>query len=171
VYTKALVDPKSLAKAFDEHCDHNPFFALTSETMRLKEKSGAIAIGRTSRRKLRGVVALGEAGLAQPPLMGTAFNEVLEHTEAICAKISRGLEMTSGVFDAPARLYPALKRVQDRLQLSVAKRLMGGDVETFDRTVRAVSSLPKRLAFRFLSHELTWAELGSVLVRLPWHGL
>jgi len=169
VYTQNLVDPRSLARTFEEHCEHNPFFTLTPETRRLKEKSGAIAIGQTRRRKLRGVVAMGEAGLVQPPLMGTAFNEALEHTEAICRRISRVLEDTSGIFDARIQLYPVLKRVQDHLQLGIAKRLMSGDVETFDRTVRAVATLSEPLAFSFLSNELTWGELGGLLVRLPWH--
>src|SRR5208282_4565410 len=96
VYTKSLIAPRSLAATFEENCRHNPFFHVTDHTTRSNEKSGAIPIGRARRRKLKGVISVGEAGLIQPPLMGTAFNEVLEHSETVCSRVSEIFENTSG---------------------------------------------------------------------------
>src|SRR5262249_5351547 len=88
VYSKNLISPHSLAASFEDHCRHNPFFVMTPETTRTNEKLGAIPIGRARTRRLKGIIQLGEAGFVQPPLMGTAFNEILEYTSLVCDRLS-----------------------------------------------------------------------------------
>ena len=167
VYSETLLAPSVLAAAFENHCRHNPFFEMTQRSIRGAEKAGAIPIGRTSRRRLRGVVSLGEAGLIQPPLMGTAFNEVLEHTASTCAQISRALTETVGIPALPRNLYPARKRMQDRLQLLIIQLLLSANVERLDRIVRVMSKLPEELIFNLLSNELTWSQLLHIALRMP----
>jgi hypothetical protein len=91
--------------------------------------------------------------------MATAFNEVLEHTEAICAILSSALSSSTGIVAPPRRLYPLIKLVQDRLQRHVAKLLIGANVETVDYALRVLNRLPEQVLFKFFSNELTWQEL------------
>lgn len=166
-FSKSLIPPSTLAGLFDKHCRHNPFFSVTSHTKRGIEKFGAIPIGRVRRKRLPGVVSLGEAGLIQPPLMGTAFNAVLDYSELVCDRLSSSLKQATKTVDVPRRLYPALKLIQDRIQLIVARNLMSGNVETFDRTIKAMGRLPESVLFRFFSNELTLGEALQVAARLP----
>lgn len=168
IYSKILTPPELLAKSFDRHCSHNPFFDLTSRTVRGPEKSGAIPIGKMRRKKLPGVISLGEAGLIQPPLMGTAFNEVLEQSKSICDKIAKLLSDTNRMTVMPNSLYPLRKRAQDRLQLSVARTLIKGNTEFFDRTVRIMNGLSDKVLFNFVSNELTWFQLLQLTTQLTW---
>lgn len=166
-FSKSLIAPTALAALFERYCQHNPFFDLTYQTKRGVEKSGAIPIGRVRRRRLPGVVPLGEAALIQPPLMGTAFNAVLDYSESVCAQISSSLKQSSGVVHVPRKLYPMLKLAQDRIQLVVARSLMTGNVEMFDATIKVLGRLPERVLFNFFSNELTIREALQVAARLP----
>src|SRR5262249_44243726 len=131
VYSKNLISPHSLAASFEDHCRHNPFFVMTPETTRTNEKLGAIPIGRARTRRLKGIIQLGEAGFVQPPLMGTAFNEILEYTSLVCDRLSVALRRSPGIPRLPRLLYPRQKWAQDRFQLLIARILIGGNVEVF----------------------------------------
>jgi hypothetical protein len=168
VYSRQLVAPDSLRAVFAEQCEHNPFFQMGAQTSAVETKAGAIAIGRRRRRELPGVVAIGEAGMVQPPLLGSAFNEVLEYTELICTHISDLLASRSGVPQVPAYRYPLIKRVQDQAQLWLARHLMDGNVETFDHVVRFMASLKPGLVYNFCSNELTAGQLVCTALRVPW---
>jgi 2-polyprenyl-6-methoxyphenol hydroxylase-like FAD-dependent oxidoreductase len=167
IFSRSLLAPDVLAASFERHCRHNPFFSLTTRTERGEQKAGAIAIGHRYRRRLPGVLSVGEAAMIQPPLMGTAFNEALEHTRSICHHLSHGLLNANLVADTTGPIYPLLKRAQDHLQLVLAKRLITGNVEAFDATLRAVATLPNNIAFNFFSNELTWAQLLRLSLLLP----
>lgn len=166
VYSKMLVPSASLAAAFERHCLHNPFFEMTPRSHRGPEKAGAIPIGRVHPRVLPGIIALGEAALVQPPLMGTAFNESLETTNDVCKKISWALEHGRGLARVPRQFYPTLKHFQDRLQLLVVRMLIEGNVEQLDRVFRALNGFSEHLNFKFFSNELTWLELVNLTSRL-----
>lgn len=113
-----------------------------------------------------GVISLGEAATIQPPLMGTAFNEVLEYTQSACLLLSRKLEASEAIIKSEGS-YPLLKRAQDRLQLSIARLLITGGVELFDQTLHIVATLPPEIAFNFFSNELTWLQLVKLGLKLP----
>jgi flavin-dependent dehydrogenase len=166
VFSRTLLGPGVLAASFEKHCRHNPFFSMTNQTERGPEKAGAIPIGRRYRRQLPGVISLGEAAMIQPPLMGTAFNEVLEYTQSACLHLSQRLGASETIVGLGSS-YPLLKRVQDRVQLSIARMLITGGVELFDRTLRIVGTLPPEVAFNFFSNELTWPQLIRLGLKLP----
>jgi 2-polyprenyl-6-methoxyphenol hydroxylase-like FAD-dependent oxidoreductase len=168
IFSETLLAPSVLADAFEKHCRYNQFFSTTDVTVRGLEKAGAIPIGHASHRRLPGVVSLGEAALIQPPLMGTAFNEILEHTQSSCHQISEALNRGDAIIQLNGPLYPLLKRTQDRLQLFVARSLMTGNVELFDKTLRAVSAFSDEVVFNFFSNELTWMQLAHMGVKLPY---
>lgn len=167
ICAKTLVTPQTLQNAFERHCDHNPFFSMTSRSRRGPEKAGAIPIGRLRRRSLPGVIPLGEAAMIQPPLMGTAFNEVLEHSEAICREISLALSRADRPPRAP-RLYPLLKRLQDRFQRPVARILIEGNVEELDRVLRAMQEFSPQENFAFFSSELTLPQFLRLAIRMSF---
>lgn len=168
VYSKSFISPHSLALMFRDHCEHNPFFQTRSETTFEDEKAGAIPIGLRHRRHLPGVVPFGEAGIINPPLMGTAFNEVLEYAEPFCSQISNALRMCGNNLPEVRLFYPARKRIQDRIQLLLIRALLSGNVERLDSIFRLMSNFPERTLFNFFSNELTWAQAASVAIRLPW---
>jgi flavin-dependent dehydrogenase len=167
IYSKNLVPPQSLAAAFHDHCRHNPFFKLTADTQWEDEKAGAIPIGRRHRRNLPGVVPFGEAGIIQPPLMGTAFNEVLEHAELLCSQISQELEAANERLPLTRLVYPLRKRVQDRIQLPLIRAILNGNVERFDMILGVMASFPESTLFNFFSNELTWMQVRSLVLGLP----
>jgi 2-polyprenyl-6-methoxyphenol hydroxylase-like FAD-dependent oxidoreductase len=167
IYAKRLVPPQSLAAAFHDHCRHNPFFELTSNTQWEDEKAGAVPIGQRHRRNLPGVIPFGEAGIIQPPLMGTAFNEVLEHAELLCSQISRELKASKERVARPRLVYPLRKRAQDRVQLPLIRAILSGNIERFDLLLRVMARFSESILFNFFSNELTWAQVGSLALRLP----
>lgn len=130
-------------------------------------KVGVIPIGRRRRRQLPGIVSVGEAGLVQPPLLGTAFNEILEHCKAVCSHLSHSLRDTSGIPMRPNYRYPLLKRTQDHLQLQITRVILNGNVEVFDRLIRFMSKLPSKTVYNLCSNELTWKQMMGAIIRLP----
>jgi uncharacterized membrane protein len=115
---------------------------------------------------LRGVTAVGEAGLIQPPFTGAAFNATLEHSIEVCNQISRALQRTQGIAEAPTISYPALKNAQDVLQLLAIGTLVQGNVEWTDQLLRALSRFPEELVGRILGCHLTWSQLAHMAVRI-----
>lgn len=170
-YSRQLVQPPSLEKTFDTYCRHNHFFSTTADTVLGPTKTGAIPIGRRTSRQLPGVAAIGEAALAQPPLLGTAFNEILEYCKPICSRLSSALAGTAGVPTSVNFRYPLLKRVQDRLQLEMTRLLLHGNVEAFDRLTRFTRHLPDSALYNLCSNEMTWPQFISTALMLPVHTL
>ena len=168
LYSKQLKPPRDLTAVFKAHCAHSRFLVTSDKTETTMPKMGAIAIGRLRDRQLAGVIPVGEAGLVQPPLLGTAFNEVLEHCSAVCEHITHVLRYTQGVPHAPSYKYPLLKRVQDGIQLMMMRALLNGNVEAFDRQVRLMSRLPSETVYDFCSNELTWAKMLKAIIWLPF---
>ena len=167
IYSKQLTTPQSLKALFEQHCNNNSFFAISGDTEVVSPKMGAIPIGRIRRHHLAGVVPVGEAGLVQPPLLGSAFNEVLEYCQDVCAHVTTILANTSGVPTKPSYRYPLLKRVQDRLQLKLMRTLLAGNVEVFDRFIRTVAKLPAETVYDLCSNELTWKQIAQTVVKMP----
>jgi flavin-dependent dehydrogenase len=168
VYSRSLISPQTLASSFDDYCRHNPFFEITPATRREKEKAGAIPIGRGDQRRLPGVVSFGESGIIQPPLMGTAFNEILEYADVLCQQISQTLKANQQRLTSTRLSYPLRKRIQDRIQLPLIRTILGGNIERFDTVLRAMSHLPEEVLYNFFSNELTWPQIASLALRLPW---
>lgn len=164
IYSKLLTPPQNLKTLFEEHCNKNSFFIASDETEIVSPKMGAIPIGSIRKQHLPGI---GEAGLVQPPLLGSAFNEVLEYCEEVSAHITRVLRRTTGVPSRPSYAYPLLKRVQDRLQLSLVRALLNGNVEAFDRFVRAMAKLPPETIYNLCFSELTWRQIAATAIRSP----
>lgn len=167
IYSKQLTSPQNLKTLFEEHCSKNSFFATSDDTEIVSPKMGAIPIGRIRRQHLPGIVSVGEAGLVQPPLLGSAFNEVLEYCQDVCAHITRVLRNTTGVPTRPSYRYPLLKRVQDRLQLNLICALLEGNVEAFDRFVRTMAKLPSETVYNLCFSELTWRQIAATAIRVP----
>ncbi len=164
VYAKQLMSTALLASTFKRQCAHNPFFELTAHSEHAAGKTGAIAIGKRRRRSLPGLISIGEADLIQPPLLGSAFNELLEYCSPICEHITRLLATHDSI---PLRCnwrYPLIKRFQDHAQLTLARVLLRGNVETFDRVLRSMNRLPPGAVYRFCSNELRLSEL---LISIP----
>jgi 2-polyprenyl-6-methoxyphenol hydroxylase-like FAD-dependent oxidoreductase len=166
-YSTRLIRPSSLDSAFRAQCSRNPFFETTQETEFVLGKGGAIAIGRMCRRQLPGILSIGEAGLVQPPLLGSAFNEILEYNDRVCKHVSRLLIATKDLPRVPSYQYPWNKRVQDRLQLILARMLLKGNVETFDQLVRFMCTLDPSTVYAFCSNELTSEQLVRTACRVP----
>ena len=133
----------------------------------IEGKAGAIIIGRRSRKWLPGVFFVGEAGLFQAPLLGTAFDQTLEHAGRICKGISDSIVGTSqGWPKKRAVNFPLIKRVQDRFQLVLARQLLRGNIESLDRLVRAASTLSNKAAFALCSNDLTSIQLATMALKI-----
>lgn len=169
IYAKTLLPPEALADSFDRHCQQNPFFELTETSIRSDEKAGVIPIGRRRRRLLRGVVSFGEAGLIQPPLMGTAFNELLEHAETLCHQVSDTMRGATAQPGYVRLAYPLRKRAQDQIQRPLVRTLLAGNVERLDHILRVMNRFPEPVLFNFFSNELTWSQVAQLALQLPWH--
>lgn len=167
IYSKQLKPPHELRTIFEEHCSKNGFFDTSIDTKTVSPKLGAIPIGSIQRQHVAGIVPIGEAGLVQPPLLGSAFNEVLEYSEEVCAHISRILGRTARVPVKPSYTYPFPKRVQDGLQLRLMRTLLDGNVEVFDQFVRAMAKLPSKTVYELCFSGLTWREIAATAVRVP----
>lgn len=166
-YSKQLMQPNSLETAFKTHCLHNSFFSTTDKTEVTMPKMGAIPIGSIRKQHLAGIVPVGEAGLVQPPLLGSAFNEVLEYCQDVCSHVSRVLHDENKIPKRPSYRYPVLKRMQDRLQLQLIRALLEGNVEGFDRLVRLMNKLPSKTVYDFCSNELTWIQILKTIIKMP----
>jgi hypothetical protein len=167
IYSKKLRPPQDLRTLFEEHCGKNSFFSTSDHTVMVSPKMGAIPIGRIRRQHLPGIVSVGEAGLVQPPLLGSAFNEVLQYAQEVCAHISRVLRTTTGVPARPGYQYPLLKRAQDRLQLKLIRALLEGNVEAFDRFVRTMAKLPSATIYDLCFSELSWRQMAMTAIQIP----
>jgi hypothetical protein len=171
VYSHDLVAPSTLSAMFDSYCGHNPFFTMTPSTETVTPKLGSIPIGTLRRRRLPGIMPVGEAALVQPPLLGTAFNEILEYSDNVCSHVDGHLTGRGGWAKAAGYRYPLRKRIQDSLQLAVTTVLLRQNVEALDWLVRFADTLGPESVFGFCSNELTWMKLLEIPLRLPVYAL
>ncbi len=165
-YSRELPTPGMLKHLFAKHCRNSRFFAMTDKSQIVNQKAGAIPIGRMKARQLPGIAPLGEAALIQPPLLGTAFNEILEYTRPICLHLTGVLTRTCEIPKAARWPFPLLKRTQDRLQLEMTRSLLRGNIEIFDRLTRFAAALPGSVLYNLCSNELSWIELFRLGLRL-----
>jgi hypothetical protein len=113
------------------------------------------------------VASVGEAALVQPPLIGTAFNETLEYSDQVCSHLSDCLRSSTGVPESVWFRHPLLKPAQDKMQLAMARLLLRGDVQAFDRLTEFAATLPEQWTHNLCSNEMTWADLLSAAWRFP----
>lgn len=162
IASKRSVDPEKLQSSFGIHLKNNPFVSMTGATKLEGARMGVIPIGRLKKRKLPGIVAHGEAALVQPPLLGTAFNDVLEYTTLVAEAIIVAMRSRKR-FPAVKVRYPTMKVVNDTLQGKLARKVIKGDVSTFDRIVGRLTHLSPSQAFRLFSGELVAQDIPSFL--------
>ena len=161
-----LVEPQTLKMDFEAHCEDNPFFSLTEKKSTIEGKMGAIPIGRVSRRKLPGILPFGESSMIQSPLLGTAFNEVLEHCDGVARAVKRALEDRSGELPYMEIKYPILKTLNDRLQLFMVKRLVDGTTEDFEALVEVLRRIGPRRSYQLFCTRLRWCDLAATFLAL-----
>lgn len=160
VVTRRARHSSELRPSLERFVRGNEFFAPTAQTTLKSEKFGAIPIGRLSRRRLPRVIGFGEAGMMQAPLLGGAFNEVLVHA----AHFSERLAGTLAGRRATARQihYGAQKRVNDWIQLALARILVDGTALGLQRLAEGLARIGPGRAYRFLASELSATEVPRV---------
>src|SRR6185369_16922865 len=135
--------------------------STVSETINVVR--GVIPIGNLKRR-LPAVVQFGEAALLQPPLLGTAFNEVLEHARSVADQIVDAFERRRVRGFQPT--YKLAKRLNDRLQWWFATRAVDASAEQIDYIIRVMAHIPPPELFALYSNELTVAQFPVIAARL-----
>jgi flavin-dependent dehydrogenase len=157
--SRRLHPPSSLRSSFDDHIRRNPFFHCNSPTQPLSARFGAIPIGQGTRRIIPGLLSCGEAAMIQSPLLGAAFNEVLDHTDGMAEAIDEAfVQMPSGIVTVPnKRSYK--KRLNDLLQLSLARKLTDGSLEDFEEMVRYLDKIGPNKAYDLFCTDLSGAGL------------
>jgi len=171
VAARRLHSPASLKRAFEDHVRDNPFFHCRQARPQFTAKFGAIPIGASERRHVPGLLSCGESAMIQSPLLGAAFNEMLDHTTLIANGVNEAFHTTTkGLVNVLVK-YPLTKRVNDCLQLMLAKRLTDGSLEDFESLVRFLDRLGPRRAYDLFctslrgGHMLTALRLAFVLSR------
>jgi 2-polyprenyl-6-methoxyphenol hydroxylase-like FAD-dependent oxidoreductase len=153
-----------LRSSFDAHLAANPFIRTNSETRTTAIRKGVIPIARMRRRSLPRVVSFGEAALMQPPLLGSAFNEVLQHAASVAMQIRSAFDRCD--VESLRIAYPAEKHLNDALQWRLVDSMIDQSVERFDYLVRLVSAIKADALFRLYSNELTLSESMRVALNL-----
>jgi 2-polyprenyl-6-methoxyphenol hydroxylase-like FAD-dependent oxidoreductase len=121
---------------------------------------GVIPVGRM-KRHLPGLASFGEAAMLQPPLLGTAFNEVLEYAHSVAEQVIEALEQHRVRSFYPR--YRLAKHFNDSLQWWFAKRLIDASVEDIDYLVRLSAHIPPETLFALYSNEMSFGQfLASV---------
>lgn len=169
--SRRLHSPASLRSSFDDHVHRNPFFLCNSTYKPSSPKFGAIPIGQSTRRVIPGLLSCGEAAMIQSPLLGAAFNEVLDHTDPIANAVDGAFRRTtSGIVSVTVK-YPIAKRLNDTLQAMLARKLTDGSLEDFERLVRFLDKLGPKRAYELFCTNLnvagiiTAVRLASMLAR------
>lgn len=156
-----LRPPEDLQGEYEEHVSSNPFFEISAQT-EVSPKLGVIPIGRTSKRALPGVLSVGEAGMVQAPLLGTAFNEVLDTAPRIVEAVHESFEETKDGIVSPRPKFSLQKRLNDRLQRKLAHYLLQNGLEGFERLVRFLGNLGPQRAYRLFASRLSGTDWWSV---------
>src|SRR5207244_2286021 len=94
-----------------------------------------------------GLLSFGEAGMIQSPLLGAAFNEVLDHASSVGTAIDEAFQKArSGIVRVKVE-YPLTKAWNDRLQLMLARKLTDGSLDDFESLVRFLDRLGPERAY------------------------
>lgn len=154
-----------LQAAVEDHLVRKEFVAAEAGSEITHHSRGVIPVGRV-RRRLPGITSFGEAAMLQPPLLGTAFNEVLEHAHDVVRQILKALKQGRTRTFQPR--YPLTKRFNDRLQWWFAKRLIDASAEEVDYLVRVCARLAPATLFALYSNELRpaqWIPAAGAIAR------
>jgi flavin-dependent dehydrogenase len=162
--SRRVINPNNLAQIFEEHVSYNPFFVRTAHHINPDLKMGVVPIGRAISRDRPGILSIGEAGMFQSPLLGGAFNEILETASMITTQVKDAFKYCSaGVAQMRLRL-PLRKCLNDQAQLLLVRKILDGSLDSFEALVRFIRDLGPSAAYRLLCTELNWSDL-SALVR------
>jgi flavin-dependent dehydrogenase len=161
--SKDVVEPTKLSRLFQEHVEHNPFFKRREPAPLGDLKMGVIPIGRAASRKLPGILPIGEAGMLQSPLLGAAFNEILEYGDLIADAILTAFRKNNQGLVIPHVRFPIIKAVNDRIQLILVRRLLDGTLDSFERLVWFMKEVGPKCAYRLFCTQLDWADGPSLL--------
>lgn len=153
--TKRVRPFDELRSTIEEQLARKTFVEATDESAITNSARGVIPIGRLKRR-LPGIASFGEAAMLQPPLLGTAFNEVLEHAQAVADQVIEAVERRRTPSFRPR--YPIAKRLNDRLQWWFAERLIGASAEEIDYLIRISARLAPETLFALYSNDLTFRQ-------------
>jgi flavin-dependent dehydrogenase len=161
--SRTVVAPTTLSALFQEHVAHNPFFVPRRSGGVLDVKMGVIPIGSGCGRAPRGILPVGEAGMLQSPLLGAAFNEILEYGDHIVDKVRDAFRAGRDGIVHPRVTFPAIKAVNDRVQLLLARRLLEGTLASFERLVQFMKILGPVRSYRMFCTKLGWVDLPFVM--------
>ena len=145
------------------HIEKNPFFSLTEHARISGRRWGRIPIGRLKKGISRRTFLYGEAGLIQPPFVGTAFNEILQYNETVAHYLGRSLRKAGDGALGIGNPYPFRKRFNDYWQMRLAEALIDSSVKRFDTVARCLDSLDSKTVFRLLSNELSPFHLPALV--------
>jgi flavin-dependent dehydrogenase len=147
-----------LKTTVDEQIKQEWFVAATAGSQITRRVRGIIPVGRMQRR-LPAIMSFGEAAMLQPPLLGTAFNEVLEHSHAVADQAIEAVLRNRTRKFRPR--YPLAKRLNDSLQWWFAKRLIEASVEEIDYLIRISARLAPETLFALYSNELSPRQFAN----------
>lgn len=165
--SKNVVEPTKLSSLFQEHIDHNPFFKRPKPASLGDLKMGIIPIGQASQRMPAGILPVGEAGMLQSPLLGAAFNEILEYADLIEDAVAVAFRRYRRGLAIPRVSLPIFKSLNDRIQLMLARRLVDGTLGSFERLVRFTKELGPSGAYRLFCTQLGWSDIPGLLKAAP----
>lgn len=158
VASEKVVAPALLEPLLSEHLADNPFVRLRRDSTRGSPKFGLIPIGKPRNSQRRpGFISFGEAALLQSPLLGAAFNEVLDWVESFSGTIAASLD--SEGTPTPYWKPPWSKRVNDKIQLLMASKLIDCSLDDFDFLVQQLQRLGSTGAYRLLATRLLATDL------------
>ncbi len=154
--TKRIRPFDELRSTIEGQLARKTFIEASDESVITNSVRGVIPIGRLKRR-LPGVACFGEAAMLQPPLLGTAFNEVLEHAKTVADQVIDAVERRRTHSFQPS--YPIVKRLNDRVQWWFVERLIGASAEEIDYLIRISARIAPETLFSLYSNELTLKQL------------
>jgi flavin-dependent dehydrogenase len=163
ISSKRLVDPFSLKEIFEDHINSNPFFKLRKDSVIISNKMGGIPIGKRIKAHVPNIISYGESAMMQSPLMGSAFNEILEYNDLVASQIVQFLGNANTGSDFLDLKYPKLKYICDFIHRIIVRKLLAGNVATFDNIIRKTSKMNPEILFRIISNDLNYSELQHLL--------
>jgi flavin-dependent dehydrogenase len=161
--SRHVVEPRKLSNSFQEHVEYNPFFKMQQSANLDDLKMGVIPIGRAKRKALPGILPIGEAGMLQSPLLGAAFNEILEYGDVVAEAILTAFDKHKYGLIIPQIRFPMAKTINDRIQLVLAQRLLDGTLKTFECLVSFMKEIGPECAYRLFCTELNWYDVPLLL--------
>lgn len=165
--SRNVVEPAKLNSIFQEHVEHNPFFKAEQSIGTSDLKMGVIPIGSAAPRKVPGILPVGEAGMLQSPLLGAAFNEILEYGDLITEAVLTAFSKHRRGIVTPQVRFSILKAINDRIQLMLVRHLLDGTLDSFERLVRFMGELGPTCAYQLFCTQLNWSDVPSLLKAAP----